>query len=245
MRDYLLDIIQHTHGLGGIDLVKVVGTDTDTQITASSEDRTVIIYGNFKAPLSEFKGTFGMPNLAKLKTIVNFDDYNNDSNAIINVTRGTVSDPTAASAIHFETVNGDFVNDYRLMAKTIVEDKVKNVTFKGTTWDVEFEPLLANILRLKKQAQANSEEQYFKTKTEKKDLKIYFGDASTHSGNFVFESNVSGSINKPWNWPVKVFLAIMDLPGDKIVRISDAGVTEITVDSGLAIWRYLLPAQAK
>jgi hypothetical protein len=37
----------------------------------------------------------------------------------------------------------------------------------------------------------------------------------------------------------------MDLPGDKIVKISDAGATEITVDSGLAVYRYLLPAQAK
>jgi hypothetical protein len=46
-------------------------------------------------------------------------------------------------------------------------------------------------------------------------------------------------------WPVKEFLSIMDLPGDKIIRISDAGATEIVVDSGLAVYRYLLPAQAK
>jgi hypothetical protein len=46
-------------------------------------------------------------------------------------------------------------------------------------------------------------------------------------------------------WPVKQFLSIMDLPGDKTVRISDAGAAEITVDSGLAVYRYLLPAQAK
>jgi len=243
MKDYLLDIIQHTHGLGGVDLVKVVGTDADTQVTASSEDRTVIVYGNFKAPLADFIGTFGMPNLSKLKTIVSFDDYDDDS--IINVTRGTHSDATAPSAIHFETKSGDFINDYRLMAKTIVEDKVKNVTFKGTTWDVEFEPSMNSIQRLKNQAQANSEELYFKTKTDNGDLKIYFGDASTHSGNFVFQSNITGNLSKPWNWPVKVFLAIMGLPGDKTVRIADAGVTEITVDSGLAIWRYLLPAQAK
>jgi hypothetical protein len=46
-------------------------------------------------------------------------------------------------------------------------------------------------------------------------------------------------------WPVKVFQSIMDLPGDKTVRISDAGAAEIVVDSGLATYRYLLPAQAK
>jgi hypothetical protein len=37
----------------------------------------------------------------------------------------------------------------------------------------------------------------------------------------------------------------MDLPGDKTVRIADEGVVEITVDSGLATWRYLLPALSK
>jgi hypothetical protein len=131
------------------------------------------------------------------------------------------------------------------MAKSIVEEKVKNVTFKGATWNIEFEPTLAGIMRLKKQSQANSEENNFTTKTDKNDLKIYFGDASTHSGNFVFHSGVTGSLSRAWQWPVKVFLSIMDLPGTKIVRISDQGASEITVDSGLATYRYLLPAQSK
>ena len=85
----------------------------------------------------------------------------------------------------------------------------------------------------------------FTTKTDKNDLKIYFGDPSTHSGNFVFQPNVSGTLSRAWQWPVKVFLAIMDLPGEKTVRISDQGAAEITVDSGLATYRYLLPAQSK
>jgi hypothetical protein len=131
------------------------------------------------------------------------------------------------------------------MTKSIVEEKVKTVKFKGTTWNDEFEPTIAGILRLKKQASANSEEQHFTFTTVSGDLKVNFGDPSTHSGNFVFQAGISGSLNKTWNWPVKVFLSIMDLPGDKMVRISDAGAAEITVDSGLAVYRYLLPAQAK
>jgi hypothetical protein len=30
MKDHLLDIVQHTHGLGVIDLVKIVGTENET-----------------------------------------------------------------------------------------------------------------------------------------------------------------------------------------------------------------------
>lgn len=240
MKDNLQDLIQYTHGLGVIELIKVVGTDKQTVISAIAEDKSVVVEGTFKNPSADFIGTFGMPNLGKLKTILGFDDY--DEHSKISVTTNKDDVPTS---IHFETKAGDFVNDYRLMAKAVVDDKVKEVKFKGAKWDVEFEPTVAGIMRLKKQAQANSEEVHFTAKTDKGDLKIYFGDPSTHSGNFVFHSGVSGTLGRAWQWPVKVFLAIMDLPGEKTVRISDAGATEIVVDSGLATYRYLLPAQAK
>lgn len=243
MKDYLLDLIQHTNGLGVVELVKIDGTDGETKVSALAEDKSVIVFGTFKTPINDFVGTFGMPNLSKLKTILSFDDYGED--ATINVTRETRDGADVPAAIHFETAAKDFINDYRLMSKTVVEDKVKAVTFKGANWDVTFEPSVAGIMRLKKQASANSEELNFKTKTENGDLKIYFGDPSTHSGNFVFQPGVAGNLTRPWQWPVKVFLAIMDLPGDKTVRISDAGAAEITVDSGIATWQYLLPAQAK
>jgi hypothetical protein len=243
MKDNLQDLIQHTHGLGVVDLIKIAGTDQETQIAAIAEDKSVVVTGTFKTPLVDFIGTFGMPNLSKLKTILGFDDY--DDKAIINVTRVNKDGQDIPTAIHFETSTGDFVNDYRLMAKTIIEEKVRNVTFKGAAWNVEFEPSVAGIMRLKKQASANSEENNFTTKTDNGDLKIYFGDPSTHSGNFVFHTGVTGTLSRQWQWPVKVFLAIMDLPGDKTVRISDQGAAEITVDSGLATYRYLLPAQSK
>lgn len=244
MKDNLQDLIQHTHGLGNIDLIKIVGTQTSTEMFAVAEDKSVIVSGSFKNPISDFDGTFGMPNLGKLKTILGFDEY--DDSSIINVTRqSNGTDPSVPSAIHFETKTKDFINDYRLMAKAVVDDKVKTVSFKGATWNVEFEPTISGIMRLKKQAQANSEEGHFAMQTVNGDLRILFGDPSTHSGNFVFYPQVTGKLAKAWLWPVKVFLAIMDLPGDKIVRISDQGATEITVDSGLASYQYLLPAQVK
>jgi hypothetical protein len=244
MKDYLLDLIQHTQGLGVVDLVKIDSTDAETKVSAYADDRSVVVTGILNAPIAEFKGVFGMPNLTKLKTILSFDDLYDD-NAIINVATKDDGGTQIPSAIHFETATGDFVNDYRLMAKNIVEDKVKSVSFRGTNWDVQFAPTVDGIQRLKKQASANSEELTFTTKTDNGDLKIFFGDPSTHSGNFVFQPGVGGTVSKPWNWPVKVFLAILDLAGEKTVRFADAGAAEIVVDSGFATWTYLLPAQAK
>ena len=37
MKDYLQDLITHTNGLGDVDLIKVSGTDTETNINAISE----------------------------------------------------------------------------------------------------------------------------------------------------------------------------------------------------------------
>jgi hypothetical protein len=243
MKDYLQDLIQHTHGLGVIDLIKITGTTEETQVAAIASDKSVILNGKLKTPVADFAGTFGMPNLSKLKTILSFEDY--DDTANISVTYTDRDGESVPTAIHFETQAKDFVNDYRLMSKNLIEEKVRNVTFHGTTWNVEFEPSVAGIMRLKKQASANSEELNFTTRTDNGDLKVYFGDPSTHSGNFVFHPGVTGNLTRNWMWPVKVFMSIMDLPGDKTVKISDQGAAEITVDSGLAFYQYLLPAQAK
>jgi len=76
-------------------------------------------------------------------------------------------------------------------------------------------------------------------------LKFYFGDHSTHAGNFVFQANVGGTLKREWAWPVKIIISILDLTGDKTMRISDDGIAEITVNSGLAVYSYKIPAQSK
>jgi hypothetical protein len=243
MKDNLKDLIEHTFNLDGIELIKITGTATETKINAIAEDKSVIVSGAFKTAMPEFAGTFGMPNLSKLKTIIGFDDYNEA--AKISVLTTQRNGATVPDFIHFETKDGDFVNDYRLMSEAVVSEKIKTAIFKEPPWNIQFEPTVAGILRLKKQSNANSEEPNFTTKTENGDLKIYFGNPSTHSGNFVFHTGVTGTLSRQWMWPVKQFQAIMDLTGDKKVRISDDGAAEITVDSGLAVYQYLLTAQSK
>ena len=131
------------------------------------------------------------------------------------------------------------------MAAEIVNEKLKTVKFKGVNWHIEFVPTVASIQRLKMQAQANAEEVNFQAKTDNGDLKFSFGDHSTHSGNFVFHPGVTGTLKRTWSWPIKTVISILDLTGDKTFRISDDGAAQITVDSGLAVYNYILPAQSK
>lgn len=239
MKDYLQDIVQHTHSLGIIDLVKIVGTDAITAIDAVGEERTVIVHAQFHNPVPEFIGTFGMPNLGKLNTILNIPEYKDDAKLTI-----TKKDdfPTG---IHFENSAGDFKNDYRFMSAEIVNDQLKTVKFKGVRWGVEIDPSVAAIQRLKFQAQANSGETTFIARTENNNLVFYFGDHSSHAGNFVFAHDVAGTLSKAWSWPLSAVISILSLSGDKMIRFSDEGAAQITVDSGLAVYNYILPAQTK
>jgi hypothetical protein len=240
MRDHLLDLVEHTHDLGVIDLVKITGDDKSTVISGLAEDRSVVVEGQFAGPHADFVGTFGMPNLSKLKILLNLQEYR--EGADLSLTR---KDTGAADGINFKNATGDFKNNYRFMAAEIVNEKLKTVKFKGVNWNIEFEPTVAAIQRLKMQAQANAEEVNFTAKTENGDLKFFFGDHSTHAGNFVFQHGVSGTLKRAWSWPIKTVISILDLTGDKTFKISDDGAAMITVDSGLATYNYILPAQSK
>ena len=160
----------------------------------------------------------------------------------MSLTRNVKGEP---DGIAFKNAAGDFKNNYRFMASEIVTEKAKAVKFKGVNWHVEFEPTVAAIQRLKMQAQANSDEVNFQVKTENGDLKFSFGDHSTHSGNFVFQPGVTGTLKRSWAWPIKQVIAILDLTGDKTFKISDDGAAQITVDSGAGVYNYILPAQTK
>jgi len=240
MKDHLLDLVEHTHKLGVIDLVKITGDDKSTAIFGVAEDRSVVVEGAYSNPVPEFIGLFGMPNLSKLNILLNLPEYREGADLAV-----TKRADGAPDGITFQNATNDFKNNYRFMASEHVTEKAKTVKFKGVNWHVEFEPTVAAIQRLKMQAQANSEEVNFQVKTENGDLKFVFGDHSTHSGNFVFQPGVTGTLKRTWSYPIKNVISILDLTGDKTFKFSDDGAAQITVDSGLATYTYIIPAQSK
>jgi len=244
MRDYLLDIVQHTYGLGVINMIKVTGTEDTTSINAfDQQTKTVVLNAEFKKALPDFIGTFGMPNLDRLNTILNLPVYKED--ATITVSTQKEEDGTEVpSGVTFVNKDGDFKNNYRFMSTAVINDQLKNVKMKQVKWGVEIVPTAASIQKLKFQTQAHSDATAFSSKTEGGELKFFFGDASSHAGSFTF-ATTSGTLSKQLYWPVAVVNSILSLPGDKTFKISDEGVAEITVDSGLALYKYMLPAQTK
>jgi hypothetical protein len=236
MQDILQDIVSHTHSLGFITTLKVTA-ETETQIESMADDRSVIMSATTHSPVGEFTGTFGMPDLGKLSYHL--------KNPTIEVVQAERNGEVMPTHIHFENQGGDFENDYRFMNKAIIEEKLKSVKFKVSTYDVEIEPNMAAIARMKLMAGAHSEETVFQVKTEDGNLNFYFGDEATHAGSFTFEHNVGGTLTHTWAWPVAQTIAILNLDGDKTMSITDQGAMKISVDSGMAKYDYILPAQQK
>jgi len=243
MKNFLQDLVAHTHSLGFLPLVKVSSTTKETSIESMAVDRSVIVNAKTHSPVDDFEGVFGMPNLNKLDIHLKCPEYK--ENATISVVKQERNGETIPTGLHFENGLGDFQNDYRFMNQDIINEQLKSVKFKGAKWDIEFQPSMASIQRLKFQANAHSEELTFQVKTEGNDLVFSFGDASTHAGSFIFQAGVDGKLRQTWSWPVNQVQSILNLNGDITMRIADAGALNITVDSGIAVYEYILPAQSK
>lgn len=244
MKDALYDIVQHTVDVGTLTLIKITGDDKTTQINSVAEDRSVILDAQFHSAIPEFVGVFGMPNLNKLKTILNITEY--QENAQLTITHQQDADGNRLpSGIDFENKAGDFRNNYRFVLANIVNDQLKSVKFRGVNWDVEVSPSVVSIQRMRFQSQANSDETSFVATMNKDKLEFHFGNKSTHAGQFVFAQAVSGKLTAGRLWPVQLFNSILSLPGEKMLRFSDQGAAQISVDSGLAMYNYTIPALQK
>jgi hypothetical protein len=244
MKDILQDIVGHTHNLGFLNIVKVTGDDKKTLIDSMADDRSVIMYAETANPYPDMIGTFGMPQLNKLKYLIDGAEYKED--ATIEVVTQDRNGETIPVGIHFENKDGDFKNDYRFMNTEIINEKLKTVKFRGVKWDVTITPSVQAIQRFAFQAGANTEHTTFLAKTDGTNLVFTFGDAASHGGEFVFATNVTGKLNKAWTWPVNSVLSILKIAdaNNATVSFSNEGAMQIELDSGLATYKYIIPAQA-
>ena len=243
IQDILQDIVGHTHNLGFLNIVKITGTEDKTLIDSMADDRTVIMYAETTDPHPGMIGVFGMPQLNKLKYNLDCPEYRED--ATIEVVTAVRNNETIPVGLHFENKAGDFKNDYRFMNTEVINEKLKTIKFRGVKWDVELQPSVQSVQRFQFQAAANNEHTTFLAKTDGDKLKFTFGDISSHGGEFVFATGVTGNLNKGWTWPVVPVLSILKIAdaNNAMISFSNEGAMQITLDSGLAVYKYIIPAQ--
>lgn len=241
MRDYLLDIIKNTFSLGKVPLIKIVGTQEETKISAVADERLFVVNARLHNPNPDFIGRFGMPNLSRLLSTLNTEEYREDAKITV------VREKNQPTGINFENKAGDFKNYYRFMDSVVVDQMLPDLTFSGATWHVEIEPTVQGIQRMKFQsANTGNDDNIFYVKTDANNNVVFkFGDPASVNGEFVFYPGASGTLRNERAYSSTAVLNILSLNGDKTMKFSNDGVVMITVDSGLAVYNYILLAQQK
>jgi len=242
MKDLLKDIVSHTNKLGYLNTVKITGTEEKTLIDSMADDRSVIMYAVTADPYPELIGTFGMPQLEKLRYLIEGSEY--QEGATIELVTGQRNGEEVPTGLHFENKDGDFENDYNFMGMAAINEKLKTVTFRGVKWDITVNPAVSAVGRFQFQAGANTEHTSFLAKTDGDKLIFSFGDASTHAGEFVFATGVTGKITKAWNYPVNAVLSILKIAdaNNTTMSFSNEGALQLELDSGLVTYKYIVPA---
>lgn len=243
MKDFLIDVVEHTVPLGAFEHLRVDGSDTETKISSTEKERSVVLRAKMHATVPEFVGTFGVPNLNQLSTLFKIPEYQDDK-AKLTVERRAVNNAEQPTTIKFENGAGDFKNEFRLMASNIIENIEPLLKFNVTSWPVDFVPTVAAQQRLKYQTGANPEEKAVTFRVEGGEVKAMLGDSSSHSGSFVFHTGVDPKAKETIVVPVLVVNSILSLNGDKKIQMGGPGMM-ISVDSGIANYDYIIPMLTK
>jgi hypothetical protein len=243
-RDVVQDIVKHTAGLGFITNVKVTGTDEATELDAMDADRTVIMHAQLHNATPDFKGEFGLGNLGFLAGVTSLGNYQTDD-ATVEVVSRERNGVNTPDHLMFKDADGN-TDQYRFMSKEIIEQTLQTVKFKGADWDVTFEPTKAKVSELTQVAGIyGGIEPNFTVKTQDGDLIVTVGAPDgSFTGKRTFASNIEGELNEGYAWPLAQVLAILKLgmSGACVMQISSRGALQISVDSGIGKYDYILPA---
>lgn len=239
MRDVLSDIVKQSIGL--IEVVKITGTDTDTRVQGCDKEKTVFIEGNLSSAVSDFKGEFGLTNLALLRGLLDFTTYRTEA-ATFSVKRRAHQGSETVEAFEFRDGKGAGA-DFRCMSPERVPEQAE---IKNIPWDVSFVPNKGKVAEFQQLSSLYSEiSKNFGVEIKNGNLLFSFGGegSSMHTGSMVFEENVQGELNAGLQWPAARFLQVLKLAGgEPTVRVTKRGVLAIEVTTETGTYKYYLRA---
>lgn len=256
--NYLRDVVKFTTKLGAHS-IKISGEDGNVTVEGSDENKTVVIKGKFLKPLNDLDGVCGLGDLEWLSNYVtaykNKDDeatavrkektysqeiVDDDGNVVVDdngepkmesVTKDVIEE------IHFAR-GTTMKNQYRVMDLRLLPEQPK---FGGLPWNIEIEPSKHAIDLMSTQAGFGAENTFSVT-VEDGTLYLVFGNTAI----IEFAYDVEGEMSKPWKWETKRILDVLKLSNDAECKMffSDKGALQITLNTGLAEYNYIMPAKA-
>ena len=80
IKDIFKDVLRPTHALGFIEMVKISGDETLTEIEAMDADKTVILKGKLHNPVADFiNQTVGLSRMSVLDGYLKFPGFGDEN----------------------------------------------------------------------------------------------------------------------------------------------------------------------
>lgn len=245
LKDYLRDITSYVSSTGFFDKIKVTATSNDILVEAMEKDKEIILKGKFSKPLVDLEGEFGLNNLSLLQTICNDPEFGLKE-SIASIVYETKNGENVPSEIAYVNKSKSKIN-YRFMSKNLIPQQPK---FMEPKWNLTITPTKANVQQFALIANGlSSYEQYFIPVAENGELTFYLGDegAATQRGSVSFATELTENFKTNHSWKILQVLSILKLADscDCTIAFSDKGAIQITLNTGIGIHKYILPAKVR
>lgn len=234
------DVLHHTHGLGLFEMVKITGTTEETVIETVDQEKTVILKGKTKNPVSDLADhTIGLSRMGVLNGYLKYPGFDNEDATVrvVKQDRNGVESPTE---IEFADASGTDAH-YRFMSAEIIQQQLKEIKFRGADFDLTIAPSEKNLQDLAYfNSVLSSFESTFSPRTEDGKLYFYIGYNGGDRTKILVSNNVEGTIASEFHWPLDIVLKILRL-GPSMMSFNAKGLMQIVVHSTESEYTYLLP----
>lgn len=243
LKDYLRDITAYATSTGFFDKIKVTATPKDVIVEAIEKDKDIILKGKFSKSLPDLEGEFGLNNLSLLQTICSDPEFT-AKESVASVVYENKAGEKIPSEIEYVNKSKSKIN-YRFMAKNLVPNQPK---FMEPKWDLVITPTKASVQQFVLIANGLSAyEQYFIPVAENGELIFYLGkeNAATQRGRVNFATELTDDFKSNYSWKILQVLPILKL-GDSCdcqMAFSEKGAIQITLNTGIGMYRYIFPAK--
>jgi hypothetical protein len=245
LKNCFKDLTTYVIPTGFYDKILISATATAVEVSAVDKDKEAILKGSFSLPAPELIGEFGLSNLGLLGTICSDPEFafNESAMTVLYETRNAEREP---AEISYENRSKSHIN-YRFMSKNLIPDQPRYLEPK---WDVVIRPTKHNIQQFAWAANGLAAyEQYFIPRIVDGDLRFFIGedDAKTQRGGVVFASDRKETFDSPHRWKIQIVQSILKVADtcECEMAFSVKGAIQITLNTGVGNYRYILPAKVR
>ena len=246
IKDSFKDILGHTHGLSFITDVKLTGEEDKTRIEAIAEDKSVVLMGELKEPVADLTDhVVGLHRMNVLGGYINgpMFDTEDASISIVKQTRGETEQPTE---IKFDSNKGHTAF-YRFMGEEAAS-QIEMPKFKGVEWNVAFQPTKSSLDELDYFAKIlGAYEPSFEVNMVDGSLEFHIGAGASDRSIVPIANDLEGELTTNHHYPLAQVLSILKLSDNEqcVIQLSNVGAMQITLDSGLGIYDFIIPAKMR